>query len=413
VNNKTATLALLCLVSLLPLALQAQTPVAQAAALDLHRELFTLDTHSDTPLHMLDTTWDIGAVHDAGGRDRGKIDLARMEKGNLDALFFAIFVAQRPLTEKNYQDARATAERLFELTENMLKKYPDRIKLARTPDELVQNEKMGVLSACLGVENGFALGHDLSRLQEYQARGVRYVTLCHTKNNDICDSSTDSARIRWGGLSPFGHEVIAEMNRLGILVDISHVSDESFFQALKASKAPIFASHSCARALCNTPRNLSDDMLKALAANGGVMQMCILSEYVKDLPVNTLREAAQDSLDALYGPWEGLTDSAKRQAKRQAWNEVDGKYPRQLATVADVVDHIDHVVKLVGIDYIGIGTDFDGGGGVRDCNDVSQMPNITAELLRRGYSKEDIAKIWGGNFLRVFRRALEVAEPIQ
>jgi membrane dipeptidase len=351
-------------------------------------------------------------MHPAGSRDRGKIDLDRMENGNLDALFFAAFVSQRALTEKNYKNARAAAEHLIALTEAMVAKYPKRIRLATTPAEIRRNTSDGLLSACIGIENGFALGHDLTSLKAYAARGVRYVTLCHTKDNDLCDSSTDPGPDSWHGLSPFGREVIAEMNRLGILVDISHASDESFFQALAASRTPIFASHSCARALCDNPRNLSDEMLKALAARGGVMQMCILSEYVKALPANARREAAQDSLDRVYGPWDSLSDPALRQAKRTAWGEIDEKYPRQLATVADVVDHIDHVVKLVGIDYIGIGTDFDGGGGVRDCNDVSQMSNITAELLRRGYRKKDIAKIWGGNFMRVLDHALEAAETL-
>jgi len=395
---------------LLALVLPLRGADPDSAALKLHRELLTIDTHCDTPLHMLDTTWDIGAVHPSGTRDRGKIDLTRMENGNLDALFFAAFVSQRALTEQNYREARAAAEHLIGLTEGMLQKYPERIRLAATPAEIRQNERDGVLSACVGIENGFALGHDLAALQAFRARGVRYVTLCHTRDNDICDSSTDPGADSWGGLSPFGRQVIAEMNRLGILVDLSHASDEAFFQALAASKTPIFASHSCARALCNHPRNLSDEMLKALAATGGVMQMCILSEYVKAIPANARREAAQDSLDAIYGTWESLREPVARKAKREAWNEVDRLYPRTLATVADVCDHIDHVVKLVGIDYIGIGTDFDGGGGVNGCNEVSQMSNITAELLRRGYSREDLAKIWGGNFLRVFTRALEAAE---
>jgi len=391
-------------------ALAGSSPAAGLSALQLHRELLTIDTHCDTPLHMLDSTWDIGADHPAGIRDRGKIDLGRMENGNLDVLFFAAFVSQRALTPQNYQNAHAAAEHLIALTEAMVQRYPGRIRLAATPAEIRRNAADGVLSACLGIENGFALGHDLASIKVWQARGVRYVTLCHTQDNDICDSSTDPAP-RWHGLSPFGREVIAEMNRCGILVDISHASDESFYQALACSKTPIFASHSCARALCDHPRNLSDEMLKALAARGGVIQMCILSEYIKALPANTRREAAQDSLDRVYGSWDAITDPALRQAKRAAWAQIDELYPRQLATVADVCDHIDHVVKVAGIDHIGIGTDFDGGGGVRDCNDVSQMSNITAELLHRGYSRKDLEKLWGGNFLRILNQALEAAEP--
>lgn len=390
--------------------LPGRCAIPDEAALQLHRELLTIDTHCDTPLHMLDSTWDIGALHAAGSRDRGKIDLPRMEKGNLDALFFAAFVSQRSLTPENYRQARAAAENLIALTEAMVRKYPDRIRLATSPAEIQRNTASGLLSACIGIENGFALGHDLASLPAYQARGVRYVTLCHTKDNDLCDSSTDPSPDHWHGLSPFGREVIAEMNRLGILVDLSHASDEAFYQALACSKTPIFASHSCVRALCDHPRNLSDAMLKALAAKGGVMQMCILSEYVKAIPANARREAAQDSLDRVYGAWDAITTPALRQAKREAWNLVDERYPRTLATVVDVCDHIDHVVKLVGIDHIGIGTDFDGGGGVRDCNDVSQLSAITVELVRRGYNREELAKLWGGNFTRIFQQALDAVE---
>ncbi len=382
-------------------------------ALQLHRDLLTIDTHCDTPLHMLDTTWDIGAVHPAGSPDRGKVDLGRMENGNLDALFFAAFVSQRTLIPENYQKARTAAENLISLIELMVRKYPDRIRLATTPAEIRRNTAAGLLSACIGIENGFALGHDLSSLQTYRAHGVRYVTLCHTKDNDICDSSTDPTPDRWHGLSPFGREVIAEMNRLGILVDLSHASDEAFYQALAASRTPIFTSHSCVRALCDHPRNLSDAMLKALAARGGVVQMCILSEYIKTFPANARREAAQDSIDRVYGAWDAITTPERRQAKREAWNQIDERFPRQLATVAEVCDHIDHVVQLVGIDHIGIGTDFDGGGGVRDCNEVSQLSAITAELMRRGYDRKDLGKLWGGNFLRIFQQALDAAEPVR
>ncbi len=398
--------------SLWLLALAAMAQSTDAEALSLHRRILTLDTHSDTPLHMIDTTWDIGVYHKPGTRSAGKVDLPRMANGNLDALFFAVYVGQRPLTEENYRRARQSSDQLFARIDDMLQKYPDKIRLATTPEEAYANEAQGILAAFVGVENGFALGHDLQRLAFFEKQGVRYITLCHTRNNDICDSSTDESGPWYHGLSDFGRTLVAEMNRRGMLVDVSHASDETFYEALKVSKAPVFASHSCVRALCDNPRNLSDDMIKALAAHGGVLQMCILSEYVKTPPPNPEREAAIQSLRQKYGTWETVKDDSTRRLLRAAYNELDLKFPRQLATVADVVDHIDHVVRLVGVDYIGIGTDFDGGGGVSGCNDVSEMSNITAELLRRHYSPEDIQKIWGGNFLRVLGRALEISQEL-
>ncbi|MBN1999201.1 membrane dipeptidase, partial [candidate division KSB1 bacterium] len=241
--------------------------------------------------------------------------------------------------------------------------------------------------------------------------GVRYITLCHVRNNDICDSSNDPAGAEHNGLSEFGKQAVAEMNRLGIMVDVSHISDKSFYDVLEYSQAPVMASHSSARAICDNPRNLDDRMIRALAKNGGVMQICILSDYVKTLPVNPLREAKLDSLRNIYGPWADITDEKVKQKYLEEYNAVNDRYPRPRATVADVVDHIDHVVKLVGIDYVGIGTDFDGGGGVEGCDDVSEMGNITAELLKRGYSQQQIAKIWGGNFLRVFQQVEALASP--
>ncbi len=401
---------IICTMPWIPAVIWGQT--THPAALALHQEILTLDTHCDTPLRMLDTTWDIGAYHKPGVRSAGKIDLPRMRNGNLDAEFFAVYVAQRPLTEENYRKARESADQLFRLIDKMLQTYPDVIRLATTPEDAYANEKQGLLSAYIGVENGFALGHDLNRLAELHQRGVRYITLCHTRNNDICDSSTDDSGPLYHGLSDFGRTLIAEMNRLGILVDVSHASDETFYQALEVSKAPIFASHSCVRALCNNPRNLSDEMIQALATHDGVLQMCILSDYVKEMPVNPQREAAIAALREKYGTWETIQDDSARRLLRQAYNELDIQYPRHLATVADVVDHIDHVVRLVGINHIGIGTDFDGGGGVSGCNDVSQMSNITAELLKRNYRREDIEKIWGGNFMRIFRRSLEISKEL-
>ncbi len=244
-------------------------------------------------------------------------------------------------------------------------------------------------------------------------KGVRYITLCHIGDNDICDSSTDRSHPEDRGLSAFGRDVVRECNKVGMLIDVSHASDRSFFAILEASTAPVIASHSCARALCDNPRNLSDDMLKALAAKGGVMQMCFLSTYIRKPSPNPERDKALKAFEEKYDRPGMRDDEESRRRLHEEYDAIREKYPSEKATVADLVDHIDHVVKVVGIDYVGIGTDFDGGGGITGCDDVSGMIHVTEELLRRGYSEPDIAKIWSGNFMRVFRKAIEVSGKIK
>lgn len=391
-----------------------QTAPAQedlkAKAKLIHEHALTLDTHCDTPLNLSRDNWDVGQRHQPGLRGSGKIDLPRMKEGGLDATFFAVFVAQGPRTPEGYQRAQERALQLFEAIHGMCARYPHLAQLATTPEDAYRLEKEGKRAIYIGIENGYAIGKDLSLIQKYYDLGARYITLCHTGNNDICDSSTDRNGPEHHGLSEFGKQAVAEMNRVGMIVDVSHISDEAFADVLEVSKAPVIASHSCARAVCNNLRNLSDEMLVKLAQKGGVMQMCILSAYVKDFPPNPEREAAIRKLREKYGSWGQIRDEKVRQELRQEMEAIDAQYPEPKATVQDVVDHIDHVARLVGIDYVGIGTDFDGGGGVIGCDDVSEMPNITLELLKRGYSEEDIRKIWGENFMRVFRQVREEAE---
>ncbi|MFP4691641.1 MAG: dipeptidase, partial [Bacteroidales bacterium] len=220
--------------------------------------------------------------------------------------------------------------------------------------------------------------------------------------------STDSNPPLHDGLSDFGMEVVEKMNRIGMMVDVAHISDEAFYDVLEVTRAPVIASHSNARAVCDHPRNLNDDMLVALAENGGVLQLCVLSSYVKEMEPDPERDAAFDELREKWNNFEGLTDDEMDQA-REEWSALGTKYPRPMATVSDLVDHVDHVVDLIGIDHVGIGTDFDGGGGLEDCFDASELDNITLELVKRGYTKEEIEKIWSGNFLRVFRDVEAIA----
>lgn len=370
-------------------------------AKNIHASIITLDTHTDTPLAFLRSGFDFGG--DVNG-SRSRVDLTKMEIGGLDAAFFAVFIGQGERTPEKYVEVNQRAIEIFEAVQREVDRHPTRAKIATNSAEVYNLKKQQKRAIYIGVENGYPIGEDLAILQDYYNRGARYLTLAHTRNNQICDSSTDPNGPEHNGLSPFGVEVVKELNRLGMLVDVSHISDKAFYDVLDVTTQPVFASHSCARAICDNPRNLSDDMLRKLAENGGVIQICLLSEYVKKSPPQPLRDSAQNALRVKYGSFRNLEPEVYQQAIEE-WYQIDEKYPPVLATVSDLVDHIDHVVKVIGIDYVGIGSDFDGGGGIDGCRDASEMMNITIELLRRGYSKKDIKKIWGENFLRVLREA--------
>ena len=378
-------------------------------ARDLHARIVTVDTHCDTAFNLLRPDWNIRDRHEGGDRRSGKIDLPRMKEGGLDAEFFAAFVAQGPRTPEGYADVHERTVAIIDAVRKMTEDNGDLIGLGLVPADAVRLKKEGKLTAYLGIENGYAVGKDLSLVEEYFNKGVRYITLCHSSDNDICDSSTDRREPEDHGLSDFGRQVVAECNRLGIMVDVSHASDKSFYDILEASRAPVIASHSSARALSDNPRNLSDDMLRALAKNGGVIQICFLSAYVKTPPLNPEREKALQELQAKYGNFRSIQDDELRRKIYAEFQAVNEKFPEERATVRDLVDHVDHVRDVIGIDYVGFGTDFDGGGGVEGCDDVSGMIHVTEEMIRRGYSDGDIEKVWGGNFMRVFGQVLALA----
>ena len=367
-----------------------------------HKSFLTVDTHCDTPLEIVRSGFDLGGKH-----DKGCVDFPRMVEGGLDAEFFAAYIGQGPRDDSTTERAHQEIVRIIEAIHQNVEKNSAMAEIALTTDDAYRLKKEDKLSAFIGIENGYPAGEDISRVKQYYDMGARYITLCHSANNDICDSSTDPKGSEHGGLSAFGEEFVAEMNRTGMIVDVSHISDDSFYDVLKVSKAPVIASHSSSRALCSSPRNLSDDMLLALKNNGGVIQICILSSYIKTPEPNPVLEGKMAELKNKYGDFNTLSDEQRNQLRNERW-EIFNKY-RKLATVADVVDHIDHVVQVIGIDHVGIGTDFDGGGGVEGCKSVAEMKNITIELLRRGYSKSDIGKIWGGNFMRVFSKVEEIA----
>ncbi len=385
----------------------AKTPLTvEERARELHKKILTVDTHCDTAFSLLRTDWKIGDRHDPALRSSGKIDLPRMKEGGLDAEFFAAFVGQGPLTPEAYAKAKDSALRAVAAVHKMTQDYASMIGLAVDPAGAWRLKKEGKLTAFIGLENGYPIGRDLALVKLFYDADVRYITLCHSSDNDICDSSTDRRDPEDKGLSDFGRQVVAECNRLGMIVDISHASEKSFYDVLAASKAPIIASHSSARAVCDNPRNLTDDQLRALARNGGVIQICFLGAYVKTPPIIPEREQAMKDLEAKYGPVREIRDDAVRMKAMAERDAINKQFPQVRATVQDLVDHIDHVRKVVGIDYVGIGTDFDGGGGVVGCDDVSGMIHVTEELIRRGYTDREIEKVWGGNFFRVFDKVI-------
>ena len=362
----------------------------------IHQKTLTVDTHCDTPMDMVRSDFDLGERH-----TEGCVDFPRMKEGGLDAEFFAVFTSQGPRNDSAYNEVYSYALKTLEAIRKNIEKNSTMAEIAHSPEDAYRLKKAGKIAVFIGIENGYPIGKDIRRVKELYDRGARYITLAHTRNNDICDSSTDSNGPEHNGLSAFGRDVVKEMNRLGMMVDVSHISDKAFFDVLEISKAPVIASHSSCRALCESPRNLTDDMLLALKENGGVIQICILSEYIKTPDPNPELDAKLKDLRERYGDYDTIPEYKKKLA-REEYRAIQDKYEK-LATVKDVVDHIDHVVQVIGVDYAGIGTDFDGGGGVDGCRTVAEMKNITIELLQRGYSKADIAKIWGGNVMRVFK----------
>ena len=388
----------------------SQTEPVESKAARIHEKCFTLDSHVDTPMRVFRTPADLSVRHPHSEPGAGELDFPRMKEGGLDAAFFAAYVRQRECTDEGRQAARKRAEDLIDLVLDWKTQYPSLVELADTPHGAERLRATGKRIVFIGIENGYTIGTDLSLIGHFRDRGVRYITLCHVENNDLCDSSTDPDGAKWNGLSPFGRRVVAEMNRLGMLIDLSHASDSTFFQVLRISGTPVILSHSCCRNLMDSPRNLTDSMLVALKRNGGVIQINLCSFYLVKTESDTLRRAALDSIKKIYGDWRRISDPERFKLYDTARQAVDRRFPRHKASVKDLADHIDHAVRVAGIRHVGIGSDFDGGAGLSDCVDVSQMGNITLELVRRGYSKRDIARIWGGNFMRVWREVLNEAK---
>ena len=402
-------------VALLPAAACAQDQMTtgddlEARARAIHESIITIDTHDDIPSNFAT------AESDPGVREGRQVTLPKMREGGLDVAFFIVYVGQTERTPENYEKAVAEARKRFEAIHRLTAEmYPDEIGFAWTPDDVERLVGEGKLVATIGIENGYAIGQDLSLLEEYHARGARYFGLTHIGHNDLADSSIPRENLgdseeEHGGVSELGEQAIAECNRLGIMVDVSHASGKTAIDAARLSKAPIIASHSAVRKLADTPRNLSDEELLAMRDNGGVAQIVAFDGYVK-VP-SAEKQAALRELRANvpFESWAQATPE-QRDAYREARAKLNDEYPG--ATVEDFVDHIDYAVELIGIHHVGISSDFDGGGGVTGWRDASETFNVTLELVKRGYSEEDIRKLWGGNLLRVWREVEQVAEGMQ
>lgn len=400
--NKLNFILSIAVISLSSCATQPKFNSIEEEAAYIHNKALTIDSHTDTPLAFSSKDFDFGK--DNSGNNRSKVDIPRMEKGGLDAVWLAAFIGQGERNPEANLKAKKTVEKIIADIYEVAETNKEKAGVALNPSDAYKLEKEGKRALYIGIENGYPLGTDLSLVKYFYDLGARYITLCHTSNNDICDSSTDEEE--HNGLTDFGKEVVVEMNKLGMLIDVSHLSDKSFYDVIELSKTPIIASHSCARAICDNPRNLNDAMLVKLAENGGVIQMCILSNYVKPQPANPEKDSARALLGEKYKGFQDLSEEEMENARNE-WYAINEKYPSERAYVVDVVDHIDHIVKIAGIDHVGIGTDFDGGGGITDCDDVSELGNITIELVKRGYTEEEIIKIWGGNFMRVFEEVIK------
>ena len=380
-------------------------------ALSIHKKVLTLDTHADTPLRMIEPGFSMSDRHDPN-ETGSKVDYPRMIEGGLDAIFFAAFVAQDIRNDKGNFRAKNLCVQMIDSILSSIKQNSDVVGLALNPEDAYSLEKQGKRAIYIGIENGYPIGGDLSNIETFYKKGVRYITLVHSSNNDLADSATDPAGPEHNGISEFGSKVVKEMNRLGIMVDVSHASDAVFYDAIKISKAPIIATHSNARSVTNHKRNMTDDMLKLIAKNGGVVQLTMLSNYLRDPVPNITAEKLKKELLSSIKPIDQMT-TLEKETMRKRLNEIDDKYPIAPANLKNVVDHIDHIVNVAGIDHVGIGCDFDGGGGIDGVFDVSQVMNITIELVKRGYNEDQIAKIWGGNLIRVFSEVQTIARKIK
>ncbi len=384
----------------------AAAPAAIAAdANAIHRRIITLDSHLDTPENFGRPGWSIMDAHTVAD-DRTQVDYPRMMKGGLKGGFFAIYTAQGPRTPEGFANARdAALKRAVEIHE-MVAKNSGHFELAFTADDAAKIAAQGKIIVYQSIENSYPLGKDLTLLKTFYDLGVRMVGPVHFTNNDLADSATDPKGPEWHGLSPLGKQLLAEANRLGMVLDASHASDDVFDQMLELSTTPIVLSHSSASAVFKHPRNIDDARIMKLAAAGGVIQINSYPDYLMQIPDIPERDMELRALNQKYGPFRLLpVGGDKLKAYMTERHVIEAKYPSLRPTIDDVMAHLLHTLKLVGVGHVGIGLDWDGGGGVKGLEDVADIPEISKRLLAAGYSESDLAKIWSGNVLRLLRQA--------
>jgi membrane dipeptidase len=407
-------LLLSCLVFAAAAAAQSPTPdqTVSPQARALHNSALVVDTHADTPQRFLDEGFDIGSTDP---KDVGHISLEKARRGNLGAEFFSIWVD--PGTNQGH-----FAQHTFDLIDSVYEqaaRHPDRMMMAFSVADIERAHQQHKLAALMGIEGGHSIENDMHLLRDYYRLGVRYMTLSWSNTNEWADSSgdiNDPKVPHHNGLTDFGKQVVLEMNRLGMMIDVSHVADKTFWDAIATTKAPVIASHSSARALTNAPRNMTDDMLQAVAKNGGVVQVNFYSGFIDE----DYRKAVEAQSKAQNAAIQSYIDGLKAQGKPVNFIEVDrierewtAKIPRP--PFKSLIDHIDHIAKVAGVDHVGLGSDFDGVSGAtpQGIDSAADLPRITQALLDRGYSPDDIRKILGGNLLRVFRQVESVSHDLQ
>lgn len=392
------------------LVLIAASPLlaVDSAARAVHDRLLVLDTHFDTAMHLTVPGWSV-MERRSWERDFTQVDYPRLVEGGVDGGFWTVYVRQGQRTPEGHARARDTALMIAVRLREMIARHPAQFALATRADDAARIAAEGRQVVYLSMENGYPLGRDLSLIGTFHGLGVRMMGVVHSQNNELADSATDAKGPEWRGLSPLGREMVAECNRLGVVVDASHASDAALAQILDQSAAPIVLSHSGCKAVTDHPRNVPDDLLRALAAKGGVIQMNACSAYVTSLPIIPERNRALQALAVASGGWDRIDTVAKRDAYLAARREIDRLYPAPVATFDEFMAHVLHALRVAGVDHVGFSGDFDGGGGVADLMDVTGVPRITARLLAEGYTEADLAKFWGGNVLRVLRAAEERA----
>jgi membrane dipeptidase len=409
--SRSLSLSFLTLV-LIAITLRAQdTPTVSAKALQIHNSALIVDTHADTPQRFLDGGFDIG---NSDPKDVGHISLDKARAGNLDAEFFSIWV------EPSYKGQYAhRAVDLIDSVYEQAARHPDRMIMAFSVADIERAHKQKKLAALMGIEGGHAIENDIRLLREFYRLGVRYMTLTWSNTNEWADSSgdIDDPKVEHhNGLTDYGKQVVLEMNSLGMMVDISHVADKTFYDAIAITKAPVIASHSSARVLTDAPRNMTDDMLRAVAKNNGVVQVNFFSGFDDQSYWNATKAMAKERDAAIAA----FIEKHKQEGKPVTYVEYDqidrewaAKIPRP--PLKSLIDHIDHIAKVAGVDHVGLGSDFDGVSGATPTgiDSAADLPKITQALVDRGYSADDIQKILGGNLLRVFRDVETVSQKIQ